>query len=258
MSGIVMGPGEAVHRIAELRAPEVAERIQGGAAVILPLGSLETHGPQAPMGDFMLAEVIADSIAAAAADNGADTLVLPALPFGGEDFFAGVPGGISLSTPVLQSIIEETIAGLVRNGVRRILIVNGHGGNIPAVEAAARHARRAHDIIIPALHLWKVAGAWQEELGGEAASLGHGGDPVWSVALFLAPELCRPDRARPREPRRRPRRPPACCCRPSPPARPPPCQSRARRPRAGQRARRRRRAARAGRRSSQAGRRPGR
>jgi creatinine amidohydrolase len=202
MSGIVMGPGEAVHRIAELRAPEVAERIQGGAAVILPLGSLETHGPQAPMGDFMLAEVIADSIAAAAADNGADTLVLPALPFGGEDFFAGVPGGISLSTPVLQSVIEETIAGLVRNGVRRILIVNGHGGNIPAVEAATRRAREVHDVIIPALHLWKVAGAWQEELGGEAAALGHGGDPVWSVALFLAPELCRPERARPREARR--------------------------------------------------------
>ena len=158
-------------RIAELTAPEVAERIQGGAAIILPLGSLETHGPQAPMGDFLLAESIAVGIAETAEQRGADAMVLPAIPFGGEDFFAGVPGGISLSTPVLQAIIEEAIAALDRNGVRRILCVYGHGGSIAAVEAAARAARRKHGLVIPALHLWKVAGPWQEELGGDPRAL---------------------------------------------------------------------------------------
>jgi|GEM_PF-560381 creatinine amidohydrolase len=202
MSAVVMGPGHEVYRIAELAAPEVAERIGAGATVILPLGSLETHGPQAPMGDYLLAETIADSIAQAAANLGADTLVLPAIPFGGEDFFAGVPGSVSLSSPVLQAIVEETVAALHRNGVKQILFVNGHAGNIAAVEAAARKARREFGIVIPSLHLWKVAGAWQQELGGSAASLGHGGDPVWSVAQFLAPELCAPERARARVPKR--------------------------------------------------------
>ena len=47
------------HRIAELTAPEVAQRLAAGAVAILPMGSLETHGPQAPMGDYLLAEAIA-------------------------------------------------------------------------------------------------------------------------------------------------------------------------------------------------------
>ena len=54
------------HRIAELTAPEVAGRLAAGAVAILPMGSLETHGPQAPMGDFLLAAAIADRIAAIA------------------------------------------------------------------------------------------------------------------------------------------------------------------------------------------------
>lgn len=189
-------------RIAELTAPEVAERLAAGACVLLPMGSLETHGPQAPMGDFLLAEAIAERIAAAAAARGADALALPAIPFGGEDFFSGVPGGISLSGPLLQGIVEETIGQLHATGTRRFLVVNGHGGSIAPVEAATRALRRRLGVIVPALHLWRVAGALHAELGGSPVSLGHGGDPVWSVALHLRPDLCRPERARARGPER--------------------------------------------------------
>jgi creatinine amidohydrolase len=186
------------HRIAELTAPEAAERLATGACAILPMGSLETHGPHAPMGDYLLAEAICARIAERAAGQGADTLVLPPVPFGGEDFFGGVPGGVSLSVPLLQGIVEETAEALLRNGARRILVVNGHGGSIPAVEAAARTLRRRRGIVVPALHLWRAAGAFHAELGGGARSLGHGGDPVWSVALHLRPDLCRPERVRSR------------------------------------------------------------
>jgi creatinine amidohydrolase len=186
------------HRIAELTAPEAAERLRAGACAILPMGSLETHGPHAPMGDFLLAEAIALRIAErAAADAGADALALPPVPFGGEDFFDAVPGGVSLSLPVLQAIVEETAEALFRNGARRMLVVNGHGGSVPAVEAAARALRRRHGAVVPALHLWRVASAFHAELGGAHGSLGHGGDPVWSVALHLRPDLCRPERVGP-------------------------------------------------------------
>ncbi len=190
------------HRIAELTAPEVAERLAAGACAILPMGSLETHGPQAPMGDFLLAEAIADRIAAAAAMlRGADALVLPAIPFGGEDFFGMTPGGVVLTPGLLQAVVEEVAGNLLRTGVRRILIVNGHAGSIAPVDAACRALRRRHDgLRIPTLHLWRAAGALHAELGGGAESLGHGGDPVWSVALALRPDLCRPDRARARLP----------------------------------------------------------
>ena len=188
------------HRIAELTAPEVAARLAAGACAILPMGSLETHGPQAPMGDFLLAEAIADRIAAAAAGQGVDALVLPAIPFGGEDYFGFTPGGVVLTPALLQAVIEEVCGNLLRTGCRRILIVNGHAGSIGPVDAAARMLRRRHDVLIPAMHLWRAAGALHAELGGAPESFGHGGDPVWSVALHLRPDLCRPERARARQP----------------------------------------------------------
>ena len=73
------------HRIAELTAPEAAERLAAGACAILPMGSLETHGPHAPMGDYLLADALCGLIAERAADGGADALVPPPIPFGGEE-----------------------------------------------------------------------------------------------------------------------------------------------------------------------------
>lgn len=188
------------HRIAGARAPEVAARLAAGAAVLLPMGSTETHGPALPMGDYLIAEAIAERIAIAAAVAGDDALVAPPIPFGGEDFFAGVPGGVSLTNDVLQAIVAQMAEAFLRNGSRRILVVNGHGGSIGAIEAAARALRAKHGVIVPTLHLWKVAGPWQSALGGDPAALGHGGDPVASVALHLLPNLCRPQAAHPRAP----------------------------------------------------------
>lgn len=188
------------HRIAELRAPEVAARLAAGAAVVLPMGSLETHGPQAPMGDYLLAEAIGVRIAEASAAAGVDALVLPPIPFGGEDFFAHVPGGIVLTPAVLQAVVEEVCANLIRTGARRILILNGHAGSIGPVDAAARTLRARDGVLVPAMHLWRIAGGLHAALGGAAASAGHGADPVWSVAQHLRPDLCAPAEARGRLP----------------------------------------------------------
>lgn len=181
-------------RIAELPAPEVAARLAAGHAVLLPLGSTETHGPGLPMGDYLLAEAIALRIAEAAGD----ALVAPPVAFGGADFFRGVPGGVALSTPTLTALVMEILVALHEGGARRILIVNGHGGNIPAIEDAQRALRHRHGAVIPVLHLWKSAAPWQVELGGAAEALGHGGDPVASVALQLRPDLCAPAKLAPR------------------------------------------------------------
>jgi len=173
-------------KLAELKAPDAASRIAAGAPVILPMGSLETHGPGLPMGDYLLAEAIALRIAEA----DGDALVAPPIPFGGADFFRGLPGGIALSPATLTALVFDVLNGLVEGGARRLLIVNGHGGNIASIEDAQRELRVATDVLAPVLHLWKNAGAWQSALGGDPRALGHGGDPIASVALHLCPELC--------------------------------------------------------------------
>lgn len=183
----------ATHRIAELPAPDVAARIGAGAVVLLPMGSTETHGPAAPMGDHLLAEAIAQR---AAARTGA--LIAPALPFGGEDFFAGVPGGVALTHGTLAALLREVLGGLIAGGARRLLIINGHGGNIPPIEETQRRVRESHGLLVPALHLWREATALLPALGADPAATGHGGDPVLSVALHLLPALCRPEARAPR------------------------------------------------------------
>lgn len=180
-------------RIAELPAPEVAARIAEGTVVLLPMGSTETHGPAAPMGDYLLAEAIA--VQAAAQSN---ALVAPALPFGGEDFFAGIPGGVALSHGTLAALLREMLGALIAGGARRLLIINGHGGNIPPIEETQRRMREAHGLLVPALHLWREATALLPELGADPAATGHGGNPVLSVALHLLPAQCRPERIAPR------------------------------------------------------------
>lgn len=181
-------------RIAELTAPEVARRIAAGHAVLVPMGSTETHGPALPMGDYLLAEAIALRIAEAAGD----ALVLPTLAFGGADFFRGVPGGVALSPSTLTAVVTDILVALHEGGAKRILLLNGHGGNIPSIEEAQRKLRHAHGVMAPVLHLWKSAGGWQKELGGSMEALGHGGDPIASVALHLRPELCAPEAMKPR------------------------------------------------------------
>ncbi len=180
-------------RIAELAAPDVAARIAAGGVVLLPMGSTETHGPAAPMGDYLLAEAIA---AQAAAATGA--LVAPPIPFGGEDFFAGVPGGVALTHGTLSALLREVLEALLAGGARRVLVVNGHGGNIPPVEEAQRRIRDAHGVVVPALHLWREATALLPTLGADPAATGHGGNPVLSVAMHLFPALCRADALAPR------------------------------------------------------------
>ena len=187
------------HAIARLRAPEVAARMAAGAALILPMGSTETHGPAAPMGDWLLAEALAMQAARAAAAAGDDALVAPAIPFGGEDFFAGIPGAIALSPATLAAVALESLEALRAGGGTRLLVMSGHGGNLPAIEAAQRAMRARHGMIVPALHLWREGAGLLREWGIPPASLGHGGDPVLSVAMHLFPELCAPALAVPRQ-----------------------------------------------------------
>lgn len=185
------------HVLAHLTAPEAAARLAAGTCVLWPMGSLETHGPHAPMGDHLLAEAIARRMAEAAGALGADALVAPALPFGGDDVFAGVPGAVALSPATLEAVVAETLDALLAGGARRVVVVNGHGGSVPAIEAAQRRVLRARGALVPALHLWRIAAAALPALGADPRAAGHGGDPVWSAALHLLPDACRPDLARP-------------------------------------------------------------
>ena len=173
--------------------------------ILLPMGSHEDQGPHAPMGDYLLAEAIAERIALRATEAGTRTLVAPVLPFGGADFFGAMPGGIAISQSTLRAVLQDMFACLLRHGATRLVVINGHGGNVGPIHDVTSDIHRTQGVTIPSLYLWRIAyGLLPGIVGPEKARAvsSHGADPLTSLALHLTPERVRtPLMPGPAEPR---------------------------------------------------------
>jgi creatinine amidohydrolase len=182
--------------MAEITGGEAREIYARNPVVLLPMGSHEDQGPHAPMGDYLSAARIAALIAERATERGIETVVAPVLPFGGADYFGPMPGGIALEQSTLRAVLTDMLASLMRHGFSRIIVINGHGGNVQAVHETTLETYRRHGVLIPSIYLWRIGyGLLPGILGAEKAkqAAGHGADPLTSVAMHLFPELMRPD-----------------------------------------------------------------
>ena len=172
------------------------EMLANNPIILLPMGSHEDQGPHAPMGDYLLAEKIAELAACRASERGVQTLVAPVLPFGGADWFNPMIGGIALSQTTLTLVIAEMVAALHTNGLTRLIVINGHGGNVGPIAEVARTLYLRDRTVLPSLYLWRIGyGLLPGIVGPEktAQVSGHGADPLTSIGLHLFPELMRPD-----------------------------------------------------------------
>lgn len=179
-----------------LSGGEARELYATNPVILLPMGSHEDQGPHAPMGDYLLAEKIAELAAIRASNNGVRTVVAPVIPFGGVDYFGPMPGGIALSQGLLTKVIEEMVESLYRHKLTRIIVINGHGGNVGPIAEVARTMYLKHRRVIPSLYLWRIAyGMIPEIVGADKGKRvsGHGADPLTSIGMHLFPELIRKD-----------------------------------------------------------------
>lgn len=113
-------------KMEELSAPEFVEAVEKSAnTVILPIGVFEKHGPHMPLGtDLYTAREIA--LRAAEKDY---TVVFPWYYFSQINEARHQPGTIAYSPELIWDILQETLDELSRNGFKKIIIMNGHGGN---------------------------------------------------------------------------------------------------------------------------------
>lgn len=175
---------------------EARELLKSNPVILLPMGSHEDQGPHAPMGDYLLAEKIAELAAIRASNAGVRTLVAPVLPYGGADWFGPMIGGIAISQATLTAVIAEMIDSLHRNGLTRLIVINGHGGNVGPISDVARELYQRERIVLPSLYLWRIAYGMLPGIVGPETSAkvsGHGADPLTSLGLHLFPELMRTD-----------------------------------------------------------------
>jgi creatinine amidohydrolase len=120
--------GGPVRRLADATWPELAAQ----PLVVVPLGAVEQHGPHLPLAtDAVVAGAVAES--AVPALDGA--LLAPALSYGASGEHEGFPGTVSIGTPALTALLVEYGRSAGR-WAGRLLVVNGHGGNLDALRAA--------------------------------------------------------------------------------------------------------------------------
>jgi mycofactocin system creatininase family protein len=150
--------------------------------LVVPLGSLEQHGHHLPLGTDTS---VACAVAEAAAGSLDGALLAPALAYGASGEHEGFPGTISIGTEALTGLLVEYGRSAGR-WAGRVLVVNGHGGNLAALRAAVPLLRwEGRDVA------WFPCGV----PGGDA----HAGRTETSLMLHVEPDGVREDRAVPGE-----------------------------------------------------------
>ena len=137
--------------IAKANWPQIEAFLEQDDRCVLPIGSTEQHGPLSLSVDAILAEKVAVD---AAAPLGVP--VFPRLNYGLCPYFAAYPGTVTLRVETLLAVVRDILDSLRESGFRRVLIVNGHGGNAPA-GAAALDVMRAHPEMAIKFHNWWMA-----------------------------------------------------------------------------------------------------
>lgn len=134
--------------IGKMNWMQVEKQLQQDNRAILPLGSTEQHGYLSLMTDAILAQNIAID---AAKPSGVP--VFPALPYGLTPYFTDFPGTISLKPSTYFSLVVDILDSLYQQGFRRILLVNGHGGNSPVLAEIQQWLSHHEDARVK-LHNW--------------------------------------------------------------------------------------------------------
>ncbi len=159
---------------------------------ILSIGSCEAHGAHIAEGcDTLVSYKLTKQIA----DRVEGMLVLPPVTVGYSAHYDSFPFSLTLSYDTTTAVIYDIIESVVRNGITRIFLMNGHDGNIAPIEIASRKIKEVYpEVQIASLTQWWVAAGnllpkdTFEVWGG----LGHAGEGETSIAYHLFPDWCEP------------------------------------------------------------------
>jgi creatinine amidohydrolase len=182
----------------EMSWTEAKECFTKNDTVIVPVGSNEQHGPHNPLGtDHLIAKAIAEEVA-----NRTGTLCLPVIPFGVSSHHKQLWGTIYISPRAFGKYVKEVCLSLKYYGVRKIVIVNGHGGNLPALSDLAR-GLRSEGVFVSVFQWWPAAARLLPDLF-DAEERKHASAEETSVNLALHGRLVDMSKAADDEQRKHP------------------------------------------------------
>jgi creatinine amidohydrolase len=174
----------------DFAAPDIARWI-----AVLPVAAVEQHGPHLPLGvDTMIAEAYLARVRALLPDALA-AIFLPLQAVGASDEHRNFPGTLSLSAKTMVEVVAATAASVRRAGMRKLVIVTSHGGNVNAINLAALDLRVQHGMFVVTTS-WHRLGYPDGLFGAQEIAHGiHGGDIETSIMLAARPDAVRRERA---------------------------------------------------------------
>jgi creatinine amidohydrolase len=145
------------HDLSELSWPEAEAAARDGAVVVVPTGAHEQHGHHLPLGtDTMLVTAVTHRAIDQVRTN-VPVLYTPTLWLGFSPHHMDFPGTISLPTTTYLAVVADVCRSLWQHGFRRLILINGHGGNTSPLRTIVMDLRAREDIRAAVLSYWDLA-----------------------------------------------------------------------------------------------------
>ena len=169
-----------------MRREQFVQALDERPVVVLPVGSIEQHGPHCPVDVDLSIPLHIAREASKAADF--PLIVAPEVPFGFTHYNQGFVGTVTLQLETFVAMISDICLGIHHNGFERLVILNGHGGNqYPLRSIAIKLAE--HDLFALAFSHWELVAEEMKAWGDKDSRIGHGGEWETSLQLHLRPQL---------------------------------------------------------------------
>jgi creatinine amidohydrolase len=180
-------------RFGEMHAPTLRELDRDAVVVLAPIAACEQHGPHLPtLTDTILVTGVAEAVERLLPES---VLLLPTLWLGASHHHLPLGATLSLSADTHVSVLCELLQTMLDEGFTRLLLLNGHGGNIDPMHVALRLLQPTYrDRLLAAACYWDLADSDLRELcEGPYRGIGHACEIETSLMLALRPELVRMD-----------------------------------------------------------------
>jgi len=181
-------PAGIPFKMEELTSPQFVKAVDlSGGVCVIPLGIIEKHGPHLPLGTDLFE---AREAALTAAKN-EYAIVYPPY-FVGQIFEARhQPGAVAYSNELMWKMLEETCNELSRNGLKKIILVNGHGGNTSFLQYFCQSQLASEKDYVVVLFQERTNPVYSKEIESlkKAKLDGHAGEEETSMMYFIRPDL---------------------------------------------------------------------
>jgi creatinine amidohydrolase len=175
-----------------MTAPALRKAARRKTVIIIPLGATEQHGPHLPTQvDWRLAYEM--SLRAARLMDGRQTaLVTPAIPFGMSEHHMSLGGTLTLNYSTMAAVVGCIVRSAARHGFERIFVLNGHGGNIAALETIVTELTVELKLPLACGTYWHIAASSIARILEHQGGVLHACEAETSMLQALSPETVRP------------------------------------------------------------------